>query len=414
MADIKPFKAVRPTRDKVSLVASRSYLSYSEETLIEKLENNPYTFLHIINPDYSDKKTKVNLKGKAKYALIKNKFNEFKDEGIFIEDNKPTLYLYQQKNSEFIFTGIICASSVDDYLNGDIKIHEQTIARREEMFKEYLNITGFNTEPVLLTYPDQNEVNDVLNTYIKSRPEYEFTTTNRSTHKLWLIQDKNDLQILQDIFEKLDSLYIADGHHRSASSARLCQQRREENPNYTGDESFNYFMSFLIPENQLRILDFNRIVKDLNGLTSKEFITSISKAYKVEKREDSFVPLKENEIGMYLEDNWYSLTANDSTFDKNHCVKKLDPAILSNNILSTILGIQDLRTDNRIRFINGSQGKSALESAVDSGDYSVAFMLKPIDVQQLKDVADARESMPPKSTYVEPKLRSGLLIYSIE
>ena len=173
-------------------------------------------------------------------------------------------------------------------------------------------------------------------------------------------------------------------------------------------------MSFLIPESQLRILDFNRIVKDLNGLSSKEFINSISKAYKVEKREDSFVPLKENEIGMYLEDNWYSLTANDSTFDKNHCVKKLDPAILSNNILSTILGIQDLRTDNRIRFINGSQGKSALESAVDSGDYSVAFLLKPIDVQQLKDVADARESMPPKSTYIEPKLRSGLLIYSIE
>ena len=412
MADIRPFKAVRPTRDKVSLVASRSYLSYSEETLIEKLEHNPYTFLHIINPDYSDKQTEV--KGKSKHLLVKNKFNEFKNEGVFIEDQKPKLYLYQQQKDEFVFTGIICASSINDYLNGVVKIHEQTIARREEMFKDYLNITGFNAEPVLLTYPDQSGVNDILETYIKSRPEYEFTTTNRSTHRLWIIQDENDIQTLQDIFEKVDALYIADGHHRSASSALLCQQRREENPDYTGSESFNYCMSYLIPESQLRILDFNRIVKDLNGLSTEEFITSISKTYKVEKRDNSFIPIKKNEIGMYIQDNWYSLTSNDSSFDKTNCVKKLDPAILSNNILSPILGIHDLRTDKRLSFIDGTLGKSALESAVNSGDYVVAFLLKPIGVQQLKDVADAKESMPPKSTYIEPKLRSGLLIYSIE
>ena len=412
MADIRPFKAVRPTRDKVSLVASRSYLSYSEETLIEKLEHNPYTFLHIINPDYSDKQTEV--KGKRKYSLVKNKFNRFKAEGVFIEDQKPTLYLYQQQKGEVVFTGIICASSLDNYLNGDVKIHEKTIARREKMFKEYLNITGFNAEPVLLTYPDQNGVNNVLESYIKSRPEYEFTTTNRSMHKLWLIQDENDIQTLQNIFKKIDALYIADGHHRSASSALLCQQRREENPDYTGSESFNYCMSFLIPESQLRILDFNRIVKDLNGLSTEEFITSISKNYKVEKREHSFVPVKKDEIGMYIEENWYSLTANYSTFDRTHCVKKLDPAILSNNILSPVLGIHDLRTDKRLSFIDGTLGKIALESAVDSGDYAVAFLLKPIGVQQLKEVANARETMPPKSTYIEPKLRSGLLIYSIE
>ena len=412
MADIRPFKAVRPTRDKVSLVASRSYLSYSEETLIEKLEHNPYTFLHIINPDYSDKQTEV--KGKAKYPLVKNKFNEFKAEGVFIEDEKPTLYLYQQQKGKAFFTGIICASSVDNYLNGDVKIHEQTIARRQEMFKDYLNITGFNAEPVLLTYPDQNGVNDVLEPYIKSRPEYEFTTTNRSIHKLWLIQDENDIQKIQNIFAKVDALYIADGHHRSASSALLCQNRREENPNYTGRESFNYCMSCLIPESQLRILDFNRIVKDLNGLSTKEFITCISETYKVERKEDSFIPKKKDEIGMYIKENWYSLTAKDSTFDRSHCVKKLDPSILSNNILSPILGIHDLRTDKRLSFIDGTLGKKALESAVDSGDYAVAFLLKAIGVQQLKEVADAKESMPPKSTYIEPKLRSGLLIYSIE
>ena len=337
MADIKPFKAVRPTRDKVSLVASRSYLSYSEETLIEKLEHNPYTFLHIINPDYSDKKTEV--KGKAKYHLIKNKFNEFKAEGVFIEDQKPTLYLYQQQKGEFFFTGIICASSVDNYLNGDVKIHEQTIARREEKFKEYLNTTGFNAEPVLLTYPDQNGVDDVLKSYIKSRPEYEFTTTNRSTHRLWLIQDKNDIQTLKNIFEKVDALYIADGHHRSASSALLCQQKREENPYYTGSESFNFCMSYLIPESQLRILDFNRIVKDLNGLSAEEFIAAVSSAYQVSESENSFKLREKDEIGMYLEGKWYSLTAQESSFNRNHSVEKLDTAILSNNILSPILGI---------------------------------------------------------------------------
>ena len=412
MADIRPFKAVRPTRDKVSLVASRSYLSYSEETLIEKIEHNPYTFLHVINPDYSDKQTKV--KGKAKYHSVKNKFNQFKAEGVFIEDQKSKLYLYQQQKGEVIFTGIICASSVDDYLNGDIKIHEQTIATKEKMFKDYLNITGFNAEPVLLTYPDQKGVNNILESYIKSRPEYEFTTTNRSIHRLWIIHDEKDIQTLQDIFEKVDALYIADGHHRSSSSALLCRQRREENPDYTGSESFNYCMSYLIPESQLKILDFNRIVKDLNGLSTEEFIASIDKTYNVEKRDGSFIPVKKNEIGMYIEKNWYSLTAKDSTFDRTHCVKKLDPAILSNNILSPILGIHDLRTDKRLSFIDGTLGRSALESAVDSGDYVVAFLLKPIGVQQLKDVADANESMPPKSTYIEPKLRSGLLIYSIE
>lgn len=412
MADIRPFKAIRPTRDKVSLVASRSYLSYSEETLIEKLEHNPYTFLHIINPDYSEKQTEV--KGKEKYPLVKNKFYNFQEEGVFIEEDKPTLYLYQQEKGNIVFTGIICANSVDDYLNGKIKIHEQTIARREEMFKDYLDLTGFNAEPVLLTYPDQDGVNEVFGSYLKERPEYEFTTTNRSVHRLWLIQDESDIQQLQNIFSKVDAFYIADGHHRSASSALLCKQRRKENPNYTGEESFNFCMSYLIPESQLRILDFNRIVKDLNGLSTKEFINAVSKTYEVSVRENSFTPSKKDEIGMYLEGKWYSLTAKESSFNRSHSVEKLDPAILSNNILSPILGIHDLRTDKRVSFIDGTLGKDALEKAVNSGEYAVAFLLKSIGVQQLKEVADARESMPPKSTYIEPKLRSGLLIYSIE
>lgn len=412
MADIRPFKAIRPTRDKVSLVASRSYLSYSEETLIEKLEHNPYTFLHIVNPDYSEKQAEV--KGKSKYPLVKSKFYDFQEEGIFIEEEKPTLYLYQQKKGHITFTGIICASNLDDYLNGKIKIHEQTIARREEMFKDYLDITGFNAEPVLLTYPDQNGVDEVFASYLKERPEYEFTTTNRSTHKLWLIQNESDIQTLQNIFNEVDALYIADGHHRTASSALLCKQRREENPNYTGTESFNFCMSYLIPESQLRILEFNRIVKDLNGFSKEEFIDAVSKTYEVSKSDESFNPRKKDEIGMFIGGNWYSLIAKSSTFDRKDSVGKLDPSILSENILSPILGIHDLRTDKRLSFMDGTRGKDALENAVSSGEYAVAFRLKSIKVDQLKDVAEEKKSMPPKSTYIEPKLRSGLLIYSIE
>lgn len=412
MIDIRPFKAIRPTRDKVSLVASRSYLSYSEETLIEKLENNPYTFLHIINPDYSEKQAEI--KGKEKYRLVKNKFFDFQEEGVFIKDEKPTLYLYQQQKGEIVFTGIICASSIDDYLNGKIKIHEQTIAHREEMFKDYLDITGFNAEPVLLTYPDQNGVSEVFDSYLTERPEYEFTTTNRSIHRLWLIQDEGDIKRLKDIFSNVEALYIADGHHRSASSALLCKKRRSKNLSYTETESFNFFMSYLIPESQLRIFNFNRIIKDLNGLSTEKFINAISSTYEMTKKEGSFTPSIKDEIGMYLEGNWYSLIAKESSFNRSHSVEKLDSSILSNNILSPILRIHDLRTDKRVSFIDGTLGEEALEKAIDSKEYAVAFLLKPIGVQQLKEVADARESMPPKSTYIEPKLRSGLLIYSIE
>lgn len=412
MAIVKPFSAIRPTRDKVSLVASRSYLSYDEETLMEKLKHNPYTFLHIINPGYSEQG--VEILGKAKYPLVKKKFHHFQLEGVFKQDEKPLFYLYQQEKEDSTFTGIICASSVDDYLNGNIKIHEQTIARREKMFKDYLDSTGFNAEPVLLTYPDHSTIENTVGKYLSERPEYEFTTTNRSVHRLWVINDNKDILDIQQAFETIESLYIADGHHRSASSALLCQQRRKENPNYTGKESFNYCMSYLIPESQLRILDFNRLVTDLNGLSTEQLLQAVEKNYMLKKVAGSFTPKKKDEIGMYLAGQWYSLTALETSFNRMHCVEKLDPAILSKNILSPVLGIHDLRTDKRISFINGTLGNITLEQAVDSGKYAIAFALKPIAVDELKEVADASESMPPKSTYIEPKLRSGLLIYTID
>tara|TARA_B100000927_G_scaffold284692_1_gene273915 strand:+ start:146 stop:1387 length:1242 start_codon:yes stop_codon:yes gene_type:complete len=412
MAKIIPFKATRPTRDKSSLVATRSYLSYSKKTLKEKLENNPYTFLHVINPDYSNKENKV--KGKKKFSLIKKKFNDFINENIFIQDKIPTLYLYQQKMNDIIFNGIICGSSIDDYLNGKIKIHEQTIAHREEMFKDYLDITGFNAEPILLTYPSKKEINDLIDKYLNTRPEYEFTTTNRSSHKLWLIQNKSDINKFQDSFKKINNLYISDGHHRLASSALLCLKKRKENPNFSGKENFNYCMSFLIAENQINILSYNRIVKDLNGLSINKFIELVSKKYLVKKQSSQFIPKERNEIGMYLDGNWYSLIFDVKSFNKNDCVDKLDPVILSKNILDPILNIKDLRTNHRVDFIDGKLTSKKIEEYVDNGKYSVAFLLKPIKVSDIKEVADKNKIMPPKSTYVEPKLRSGLIIYNIE
>jgi uncharacterized protein (DUF1015 family) len=411
MAKIKAFKAVRPTRDKAYLVASRSYLSYSENTLREKLLNNPYTFLHVINPEYSNNSPL--LEGVQKYAMVKQKYEEFKDEGVFVSDDNDCFYIYQQVSAENTYTGIVAASSVDDYLNGVIKIHEQTIAKREAMFTNYLEETGFNAEPVLLTYSKVPRINEIMDKYMLDRPEYEFTSTNKVLHNFWLIDKQKDVEEIQTLFGGVESVYIADGHHRSASSALLCKNRRESQLQYTGEEPFNYFMSFLIDDEQMCIYDFNRLVSDLNGLSVSEYISRVEEVYEVKKHDTAHKPSLKDEICMYLDGVWYSLIAKENTFDAEHCVENLDPAILSKNVLAPIHGITDVRTDKRIGFMDGKKGLSGLASAVDGGAYSVAFALKPITFEQLKEVADRNEIMPPKSTYIEPKLRSGLTIYNI-
>jgi len=412
MANIKAFKAVRPTRDKAYLVASRSYLSYSENTLREKLLNNPYTFLHIINPEHSSNSPLTN--GLDKYRMVKAAYDAFVEEGVFVGDTKPCLYIYQQVSSEKTYTGIIAASSVDDYLNGEIKIHEQTIAKRQAIFTDYLESTGFNAEPVLLAYPKVPRINELMDAYMAGRPEYEFTSTNKVLHNLWLVEDQSDIEEIQNLFEKVDSLYIADGHHRSASSALLCENARENRGTFSGEETFNYFMSYLIDDEQMCIYDFNRMVRSLNNLSVTAFIERVEKVYSIEKLSDASIPKRKDEITMYIDGRWYSLQAKKHTFDANHCVEHLDPAILSKNILKPILGINDIRTDKRIGFMDGKKGLLGLQQVVDTGEYAVAFALKPITFEQLKKVADQGEIMPPKSTYIEPKLRSGLTIYTID
>ena len=399
MAIVRPFKAIRPTRDKANLVATRSYLSYSDETLKEKLEHNPFTFLHIINPN-------IKQKGINKFNAVKAKFNDFKEAGFFITEETETFYIYQQTNENQTFEGIIGATAVADYLNGNIKKHEHTITAREKMFESYLDTTGFNAEPVLLCHQKNTAITNLIQYYKVTRAEYEFATTDKTIHKLWLVNSTKDINIIINSFKSIDNLYIADGHHRSASSALLAQNSTKKNS--------PYFMSFLIDENQLNIINFNRLIKHTNGLTSYELIAEIKKSYTViEKGSIPYSPNFTDEISMYIRGTWYSLVALPENIEQD-CVSKLDPAILSNNILAPILNITDEKTDKNISFESGTTPLSIIANKIDSGEYEIAFILKPISISALKEVADNNRFMPPKSTYIEPKLRSGLTIYSLE
>ena len=403
MAIVRPFKAIRPTRDKANLVASRSYLSYSDETLNEKLEHNPFTFLHIINPDY---KNKIKKKGIEKFNAVKEKFHDFQEAGFLITEVAESYYIYQQTNENHTFEGIIGATAVTDYLKGNIKKHEYTITAREKMFKSYLDTTGFNAEPVLLCHQKNTDINTIIQNHKATRAEYEFATTDKTIHKLWLVNSIKDINNITNSFASIDNLYIADGHHRSASSALLAQNSTKINS--------QYFMSFLIDENQLNIINFNRLVKTTNGLTSYELINKIKESFIVIKKGIMpYSPTLIDEISMYLNGFWYSLIALPK-IEMQDCVSKLDPAILSNNILAPILNIKDEKTDKNINFESGTIPLSIIKNKIDSGEYALAFILKPISIVALKEVADNNLSMPPKSTYIEPKLRSGLTIYPLE
>jgi len=402
MVKVRPFKAIRPARDKASLVASRSYLTYSETTIKEKLDHNPYTFLHIINPDYN---TNRKATGSAKFKLVKERFKQFIRENILKRDEMDSFYIYQKQDQLNIFTGIIGASSVEDYLNNKIRKHEQTLTKRENMFCEYLETTGFNADPVLLAHEPNEEIKNILNKYTRNRSEYEFTTTNKSLHKLWIVNDLDDIETIINTLDKIERVYIADGHHRCASSALLSKHK--------DSESSSYFMSYLIEENQLNILNFNRLVRNLNGLTYKQLLEKIKTNYTVSYKKGiaAYSPILENEISMYLDGKWYSLIANEKRYDST--TSSLDPSILSDNILRPILEIVDERTDHNISFLEGTIPLSTIKDKVDSGEYAAGFVLKPISISAIKRVADNNEIMPPKSTYVEPKLRSGLTIYPI-
>ncbi|WP_034057886.1 DUF1015 domain-containing protein [Lacinutrix jangbogonensis] len=410
MAKIIPFQAVKPTRDKVSLVASRSYQSYTQAEREARLDYNPFSFLHIVNPGYKYAKE---ISGKARYQLVKNRYLEFKEDGVFVKDKKPSFYIYKiVDRDQQTFNGIVAAASVEDYQNDIIKKHEDTIASRETVFKAYLKTVGFNAEPVLLTYPDNAVISNILAEIQQQRAEFEFTTTYRDTHYLWQIDNEAHIKTIVEAFAAMETLYIADGHHRSSSSLLLCNDLKAKNKNHKGDETYNYFMSFLIPESELQIHEFNRLIKDLNGFTKEEFLIELDALFRIENRGIiPYKPSKSHHFSMYLDGEFYSLFLRKSNYVFKTSLDKLDAQLLYQTILKPILGIIDLRSDKRIDYLSGKKDIINLKSKIDSGEFKVGFGMIPATIEQMKHIADDGLKMPPKSTYIEPKLRSGVTIY---
>ena len=405
MSKIIPFKAVRPTTDKVGLVTCRNYEDYSAAELAAWLNFNPYSFLHIINPAYQNVH---NISLEKRFKGVANKFQDFKNNRVFIEDEIPTFYLYEIKTKNDVFTGIIAGASVEDYKNDVIKKHEDTLQYRVEMFKDYLHQTRFNTEPVLITYPDSIELNTWILLKKKNRAIYEFSTTNKEKHTLWKIDTQSDIDWLENHFEEIPNLYIADGHHRSASAELLLEQDQ-----HLGNPNLNYFMSFLIAESNVKIYEFNRIIRDLNGFTKEAFLEKLAENFEIESKEQElWKPQNKKEFGMYLDEKFYALVFKYKE-QREGIKQKLDAQILYDTVLQPLLGIGDLRNDERIDYISGKQSVTAIKEKVDDGEFAVGFMLYPSNINEIKAFADNNLIMPPKSTYIEPKFRSGLVVYEL-
>ena len=411
MANIKPFRAIRPTRDKAALATSRSYDEYSKPELKASLKYNPFSFLHIIKPGYD---TINDLPGEERFKLIHKAYNNFKKDDIYRKDEKSQYYLHEKTFGGDTFWGIIAAAHVEDYQNNIIKKHEDTLQAREELFGNYLGITGFNAEPVLLTYPESNFLNRIYRKYRQTRSEYEFMTPKKRLHKLWIIEDEFDIDNIENEFKKMNAIYIADGHHRTASSNYLANKCKAENNNHTGEEKYNYFMSYLISDANLKISSFNRFVKDLNGLSKDEFLEQLNVLYRIEnKGKKAYKPSKKHHFNMYLDGEYYSLYLRKTEFPINNALSDLDAHILNKTILKPILGIGDLKSDPRIKCLPAIYDEKQLKKEVASGAFKVGFGLFPVSVEQLKSVVNEDLRMPPKSTYIEPKLRSGLTIFEI-
>ena len=410
MPKIYPFQATRPVRETISLVSSRNYESYDQDEVESRLKYNPFSFLHILNPGFKYHKKLV---GKDRFKPVKNRFEEFKENDTLKKDEKPAFYIHkivyrdQQK-----FIGIVGTCHADDYLADTIKKHEETLQPRVELFTDYLKTVKFNAEPVLICHKKDNALQDLIDRKMKERPEYEFATTSRETHYLWLVENENDHKKIQDCFGNMKNLYIADGHHRIASSVNLAKKLREETKNYTGWEDFNYIMSYFIPEDQLYIREFNRLIKDLNGLDKEAFLIKLDEYFRIENRgEDYYKPHRAQHFSMYLDGEFYSLYLRKNLLDEQNALDEVDPQILYKFILKPILGIRDLKNDDRIKYVQGQKDMAYVKSCVDQGYSAVGFGMLPTPIETIRHVADQSLCMPPKSTFIDPKLRSGVTIY---
>jgi uncharacterized protein (DUF1015 family) len=412
--NIKPFKGIRPPQNLVGQISSRPYDVLNSEEAREEARGNEKSLYRIIKPEI-DFPEGTDEYDSAVYAKAAENFQMFQANGWLKQDAKEQYYIYAQKRNGMTQYGLVVCAHIEDYLSGRIKEHELTRRDKEEDRIKHVRINNANIEPVFFAYPDHAALDEIVAKYTANEPEYNFVAAPENfRHTFWIVDDDADIQRITELFAAIPALYIADGHHRSAAAVRVGTEKANQNPNHRGNEEYNYFMAVCFPASQLTIIDYNRVVKDLNGLSDEEFLQALSTHFRVEKKgAEIFKPNRLHEFSLYLAGNWYALTANEGTYDDHDPVGVLDVTIASRLILDEILGIKDLRSDKRVDFVGGIRGLGELKRRVDRGEMKMALALYPVSMQQLIDIADSGNIMPPKTTWFEPKLRSGLVIHSL-
>ena len=414
MARVKPFKGLRPPREMVTKVASRPYDVLNSKEAKAEAEGNDMSLYHIIKPEINFDPM-LDEHDSAVYEKAVEQFHHFQDKGWLVQDAQENYYSYAQTMNGRTQYGIVVAANVDDYLNGVIKKHELTRRDKEEDRMKHVRVNNANLEPVFFAFPDNAGLQEIIDKTIAGEPEYDFVAEDGFGHHFWVIDDEATKARITQLFADIPYLYIADGHHRTAAAALVGHEKALANPNHTGDEEYNFFLAVCFPESHLKIIDYNRVVKDLNGLSEEEFLAKVAENFDVEKKgAEIYHPERLHNFSLYLGGEWYSLTAKPGTFNDNDPIGVLDVTISSDLILRDILGIHDLRSDKRIDFVGGIRGLGELKRRVDSGEMKMALALYPVSMKQLIDIADTGNIMPPKTTWFEPKLRSGIVVHKLD
>jgi len=414
MATLKPFKGIRPKKELVKNIACRPYDVLNEQEARVETKGDPNSFYHVIKPEI-DFPDDFDHYAPEIYKKGKDNFERMFREGVFKQDEQDYYYIYAQTMNGRKQYGIVGCASVDDYVNDIIKKHELTRPDKEEDRKNHVRVSNLNYEPVFFAYPHVKKLDDIVSKTTSSAPEYDFVTDDGIGHTFWVVKDASMIRDITDEFSKIKYTYVADGHHRTAAAALVGKERREKNPQHTGKEEYNFFLAVHFPDNQLQIMDYNRVIKDLNGLTASQLLEKLKENFTIaDKGSEIFKPSQLHQFGMYLDGKWFSLTAKPGTYNDADPIGVLDVTILSERVLAPIFNITDLRKDKRIDFVGGLRGLGELKKRVDSGEMKVAFALYPVTMKQLIDIADSGQIMPPKTTWFEPKLRSGLVLHSLD
>ena len=414
MAILKAFKGIRPVEKDASFIASRPYDVLNKKEARLEAGENKLSYLHVVKPEI-DLPDDINPYGEEVYNKGKENFFKLMDEKVLVQDDKEYLYVYAQTMWGKTQYGIVGCAGVEDYMNNVIKKHELTRPDKEEDRMNHVRTSGMNYEPVFFSYPAVKEIDEIVAEVVNKKADYDFTSEDEIGHHFWVIKDQDKIDRIIELFAKLPSTYVADGHHRTAAAALVGNERKKNNPNHKGDEEYNFFLAVHFPDNQLTIIDYNRVIKDLNGLSKEDFLEKLNNSFIVEEKgTDIYKPQDIHNFSMYLNGKWYSLTAKENTYDDNDPIGALDVTILSNEVLAPILDITDLRKSKRIDFVGGIRGLGELSKRVDSGEMEVAFAIYPVSMKQLINIADTGNIMPPKTTWFEPKLRSGLIVHSLD